>query len=96
VPLSRAVIAASSDQDLDLGFGPNPILTALRLTIDGWKSRPPAPPRLTLVGSEPLPDELAGNESLSFTTDAELKITRISEALAERLESTAPMPWAIP
>ena len=85
VPLSRAVIAASSDQDLDLWVRAEPDSDGARLTIDGWKSRPPAPPRLTLVGSEPLPDELAGNESLSFTTDAELKITRISEALAERL-----------
>jgi signal transduction histidine kinase len=40
---------------------------------------------LTLVGSEPRPDEDDGSEALSFTTDAELKITRISEALAERL-----------
>ena len=85
VPLSRAVIAASSDQDLDLWVRAEPDADGARLTIDGWKSRPPAPPRLTLVGSEPLPDELTGNESLSFTTDAELKITRISEALAERL-----------
>jgi signal transduction histidine kinase len=85
VPLSRAVIAASNDQDLDLWVRAEPDSDGARLTIDGWKSRPPAPPRLTLVGSEPLPDEIAGNESLSFTTDAELKITRISEALAERL-----------
>ena len=38
-----------------------------------------------MVGSEPLPDEADGGELLSFTTDAELKITRIGETLAERL-----------
>ena len=85
VPLSRAVIAASNDQDLDLWVRAEPDADGAKLTIEGWKARPPAPPRLTLVGSEPLPDDADGSEALSFTTDAELKITRISEALAERL-----------
>lgn len=85
VPLSRAVIAASSDQDIDLWVRAEPDAEGARLTIDGWKARPAAPPRLTLVGSEPLPDDAEDSEALTFTTDAELKITRISEALAERL-----------
>lgn len=85
VPLSRAVIAASNDQDLDLWVRAEPDAEGAKLTIEGWKARPPAPPRLTLVGSEPRPDEAGGSESLIFTTDAELKITRISETLAERL-----------
>lgn len=85
VPLSRAVIAASSDQDLDLWVRAEPDAEGARLTIEGWKARPPAPPRLTLVGSEPEADEADGNVALSFTTDAELKLTHISELLAERL-----------
>jgi signal transduction histidine kinase len=85
VPLSRAVIAASNDQDLDLWVRAEPDADGAKLTIEGWKARPPAPPRLTLVGSEPLPDEELGIETLNFTTDAELMITRISEPLAERL-----------
>jgi len=85
VPLSRAVIAASSDQDIDLWVRAEPDAEGARLTIDGWKARPAAPPRLTLVGSEPLPDDAEDSEALTFTTDAELKITRISQALAERL-----------
>ncbi len=85
VPLSRAVIAASSDQDIDLWVRAEPDAEGAKLTIEGWKSRPPAPPRLTLVGSEPLPDEEDCSEALSFTTDAELKITRMGETLAERL-----------
>jgi len=79
------VIAASSDQDIDLWVRAEPDAEGARLTIDGWKARPAAPPRLTLVGSEPLPDDEEDSEALTFTTDAELKITRISEALAERL-----------
>jgi len=85
VPLSRAVIAASNDQDIDLWVRADPDSEGARLTIEGWKARPPAPPRLTLVGSEPLPDDAEDSEALGFTTDAELKITRISAALAERL-----------
>jgi signal transduction histidine kinase len=86
VPLSRSVIAASSDQDLDLWVRAEPDEEGATLTIEGWKARPPAPPRLTLVGSEP---ESEGDEvaaaPLSFTTDAELKISRIDERLADRL-----------
>ena len=56
VPLSRSVIAASSDQDLDLWVRAEPDAEGAALTIEGWKARPPAPPRLTLVGSEPVPE----------------------------------------
>lgn len=85
VPLSRAVIAASNEQDLDLWVRAEPDSDGAKLTIEGWKSRPPAPPRLTLVGSEPLADEAADDAALSLTTDSELKITRISDELAEQL-----------
>jgi signal transduction histidine kinase len=84
VPLARAVIAASADQDLDLWVRVEPDAEGAALTIEGWKARPPAPPRLTLVGSEPLPEEPEA-AGLSFTTDAELKITHFDEQLANRL-----------
>jgi hypothetical protein len=84
VPLSRAVLAASADQDLDLWVRAEPDAEGATLTIEGWKARPPAPPRLTLVGSEPTAED-DDDRRLSFTTDAELKITRIDELLATRL-----------
>jgi anti-sigma regulatory factor (Ser/Thr protein kinase)/PAS domain-containing protein len=85
VPLSRSVIAASADQDLDLWVRADPDPEGATLTIEGWKARPPSPPRLTLVGSEP--DDEAGEDgsSLSFTTDTELRIKAIDEPLAARL-----------
>jgi signal transduction histidine kinase len=85
VPLSRSVIAASADQDLDLWVRAEPDSEGAALTIEGWKARPPAPPRLTLVGSEP--DDEAGDDGpgLGFTTDAELRIKTIDETLAARL-----------
>ena len=84
VPLSRAVLAASADQDLDLWVRAEPDPEGASLTIDGWKARPPAPPRLTLVGSEPEAEE-ADVSALTFTTDAELKINHFDERLAGRL-----------
>lgn len=85
VPLSRAVIAASSEQDLDLWVRVEPDPEGATLTIDGWKARPPAPPRLTLVGSEPQADEEDSAAGFAFTTDAELKFAWIDERIAIRL-----------
>jgi len=85
VPLSRSVIAASVDQDLDLWVRAQPDGEGATLTIEGWKARPPAPPRLTLVGSEPGDDASAEGPGLAFTTDAELRIKTIDERLASRL-----------
>ena len=86
VPLSRSVIAASATQDFDLWVRAEPDADGASLTIDGWKSRPPAPPRLTLVGSEPADgDGDAAPPTLGFATDAELRLTAIDDALADRL-----------
>ncbi len=85
VPLSRSVIAASSEEDLDLWVRAEPDAEGANLSIEGWKARPPAPPRLTLVAS----DADAGLEVQApppkLTTDAELKITHLDEELARRL-----------
>jgi hypothetical protein len=85
VPLSRAVIAASADQDLDLWVRAEPDAEGVALTIEGWKARPPAPPRLTLVGSEPQAEEDESAAGFGFTTDAELKLTRMDERVAARM-----------
>ena len=82
VPLSRAVLAASQSQDLDLWVRVEPDEDGAALTIEGWKAKPPAPPRLTLVGSEP---EEADQTRFSLTTDQELKVSRIDDELAARL-----------
>ena len=85
VPLSRSVIAASADQDLDLWVRAEPDAEGATLTIEGWKARPPSPPRLTLVGSEPVDEGSEEGSGLGFTTDAELRIKAIDETLASRL-----------
>lgn len=85
VPLSRAVIAASMDQDLDLWVRAEPDSEGATLTIEGWKARPPAPPRLTLVGSEPDAGQDGSAAIPGFATDAGLLISRFDEGLAARL-----------
>ena len=85
VPLSRSVIAASADEDFDLWVRAEPDAEGASFTIEGWKVRPPAPPRLTLVGHEPAADEVEPQPALGFATDAELKLSAIDPALAGRL-----------
>ena len=85
VPLARAVIAASNEQDLDLWVRVEPDADGAALTIEGWKARPPAPPRLTLVGSEPQLDDEGQAATSAFTTDAELKFSRFGDWIAVRL-----------
>ena len=85
VPLSRSIIAASADQDLDLWVRVEPDSEGAALTVEGWKARPPAPPRLTLVGTEPVDDEAEGGSSISFTTDQDLRIKALDDKLASRL-----------
>ena len=82
VPLSRSVLAASQSQDLDLWVRVEPDENGASLTIEGWKAKAPAPPRLTLVGNEP---EETEQERLGLTTDQELKVSRIDDELATRL-----------
>ena len=84
VPLSRSVIAASADQDLDLWVRAEPDAEGATLLIEGWKARPPAPPRLTLVGSEPEAGEVPVS-TLTLSTDAELNIRAVDPALASIL-----------
>lgn len=85
VPLSRAVVAASNQEDLDLWVRADPDAEGATLTIEGWQARPPAPPRLTLVGNEPDVGDQEQAVAFGFTTDAELRITRLDEQVAERL-----------
>ncbi|MDV3256509.1 MAG: HAMP domain-containing histidine kinase [Sphingomonas sp.] len=85
VPLSRAVIAASSEEDLDLWVRAEPDAEGATLVIEGWKARPQAPPRLTLVASEADSGLEDAAPAPRLTTDAELRITHLDAELAGRL-----------
>jgi histidine kinase/DNA gyrase B/HSP90-like ATPase len=85
VPLSRAVIAASANHDLDLWVRAQPDEEGATLTIDGWTARPASPPRLTLVGSEPHTDGGDEPDRMTIAVDPELRISQIDAGVAERL-----------
>lgn len=87
VPLSRAVLAADSEHDLDLFVRAEPESGTdaghVLLTIERWVARPMAPPRLALVQTA---DEDERRETdaatLEFDVDAALKLIEMSPALA--------------
>jgi signal transduction histidine kinase len=84
IPVSRAVIAAGADHDLDLWVRAEPNGEDVDLIIEGWVRRPVAGPRLAPIFSaeaEVDADEIADE----WTADAELRLTAISPDLAQRL-----------
>lgn len=89
VPLSRSVIAASADQDLDLWVRVEPDANGAALAIEGWKARPPAPPRLTLVANQSSSEDVSADTGSSLLTNAELQIVEINDGLAARLGKDA-------
>ena len=95
VPLSRALIAADSQHDLDLFVRAEPVAGTsgpgeVHLTIERWIARPMAPPRLALVDT--LDEEErrdAERPTLEFGTDAALNLVDCSPALAGLLGQEA-------
>ena len=92
VALSRNVVAADRDHDLDLFVRAEPLERAgeagaeILLTIERWVARPMAPPRLALVEAVD-DDERRAEErtSLAFELDAALNLIDVSPALAALL-----------
>jgi len=96
VPLSRALIAADRQHDLDLFVRAEPVAGKaggqgeVHLTIERWIARPMAPPRLALV--ETLDEgerREAERPALDFGTDAALNLVDLSPALAGLLGQEA-------
>lgn len=89
VSLSRAVIAADREHDLDLFIRAEPSSDQngdVMLTIERWVARPMAAPRLALVASDGGDEHRTGDAaSLDLETDAALNIVDCSPALALRL-----------
>ena len=86
VPLSRGLIAADRDHDLDLFVRAEPAAAGeTLLTIERWVARPAAGPRLALVvngrDEEAAPDAAPS----AFAIDAALALTDLSPGLADRL-----------
>ena len=92
VPLSRALIAADSQNDLDLFVRADPVAREgegrgeVHLTIERWVVRPMAPPRLTLVETAGADERRAAERSaFEFETDAALNLIELSPPLSAML-----------
>lgn len=82
VPVERAVIAAAADHDLDLWVRATPDEDGVELSIERWRERPAAGPRLMPFAAGALESAAGGND---WATDAVLRLTRVGPELARRL-----------
>jgi signal transduction histidine kinase len=80
--VSRPAVAASADRDIDLWVRATPQGEDIALSLEGWTTRAPGPPRLaSLLGAE----AKSSNTLNEWATDEQLRIISLSERLAEIL-----------
>jgi signal transduction histidine kinase len=83
IPISRRVLAAGREQDVDMWVRAVPENGEVALAIDRWISRPASGPRLAAVGSAG--EEKLLPEPLTWAVDEQLRVISLSAALAELL-----------
>ena len=83
IPVSRRVLAATNDQDVDMWVRAVPEGDEVALTIERWSSRAAAPPRLAAVGGSTV--EAAGPARLSWSVDDQFRLLSLSPQLADAL-----------
>jgi signal transduction histidine kinase len=87
-PVSRLAIAASADADIELWVNATPEGDEVRLSLEGWKLRPAAGPRLgNLLGGAAVAEDSATQHE--WSADEELRIISLSGDLAELLGADA-------
>jgi signal transduction histidine kinase len=87
VPIYRNAVAASADQDIEMGVRAIPEGDEVALTLERLVYRPPAPPRLgTLVPHEQQID--LGVAPEEWATNEDLVLVSISSGFAEKLGTT--------
>ena len=85
VTLSRNVIAADRQHDLDLFVRAEPLRDEVLLTIERWAARPMAGPRLALVETLDGHDHADDRTDIRFGVDAELNLVECPHGLAQLL-----------
>lgn len=83
IPVSRRVLAAGREQDVDMWVRAVPEHDQVALTIEQWSSRPASSPRLAAI--VPAEHEMLAPEKLTWAVDEQLRLSAIAPALAERL-----------
>ncbi|MGI8706181.1 MAG: sensor histidine kinase [Sphingomicrobium sp.] len=85
IPVSRRILAAGKEQDIDMWVRAVPDGDDIALTIDQWSARPASPPRLATIAT--VEHETLAATPLKFAVDEQLRFLTIAPALAELLSS---------
>lgn len=83
IPVSRRVLAAGKDQDVDMWVRAVPEGDEVALTIERWSARPAAPPRLAAIAA--VEHESLAATPLGWSVDEQLRLVTIAPPLAELL-----------
>lgn len=83
IPVSRRVLAAGREQDVDMWVRAAPEGDEVALTIDQWSPRPASPPRLAAIAA--VEHESLGAAELTWSVDEQLHFVAVAPALAERM-----------
>jgi signal transduction histidine kinase len=81
IPVSRRVLAAGKDRDIDMWVRAVPEGDEVALTIDRWSARPATGPRLTAIGA--VEHERLEPEPLGWSVDEHLLVASMAPGLAE-------------
>ena len=87
IPVSRRVLAAGNDQDVDMWVRAAPEGDEIAITIDRWSARPVGPPRLTAMAA--VDHERLGAMPLQWAVDDQLRLVSMAPRLAELLSIDA-------
>ncbi len=82
-PLSRRVLAAGTDQDIDMWVRAVPEGDEIALTIEKWVARPAAPPRLAAIAA--VEHETLAPEPLSWSVNENLRFVQLASSLSSIL-----------
>lgn len=83
IPVSRRVLAAGNDQDVDMWVRAVPEGDEVALTIERWSARPASAPRLASIAA--VEHESLAATPLGWSVDAQLRLVTIAPPLAELL-----------
>lgn len=83
IPVSRRVLAAGRDQDVDMWVRAVPEDGEVAISIEQWSARPASPPRLASMAA--VEHEQLAATPLGWSVDEQLRIVSLAPPLAERL-----------
>lgn len=83
IPVSRRVLAAGREQDIDMWVRAVPEEGEVALAIQQWTARPASAPRLAVIAA--VEHERLSPEPLAWSVDEQLRLVDVAPVLAEML-----------